>query len=160
MRNRLVGGQHQLLAKSIQIQVCAGVEHQAVRHDVLDRRQPVEERRGLGEHNAARQPGQGVQTGETLRGDVRVRGNVVVGQAFPVRECLDRQIGAGCVETDLLFQSLKNLSVAADDQQRSRMAASRGDNGQSPAAAVQTAPGQGFAGAGRQKRVKRRIHRA
>jgi hypothetical protein len=71
-------------------------------------------------HNdAAAQRGQAMQGGQTLRNDVRVRAELVVGQRFPIRERHHRQRrGTAQQRVQVGHRLVRALGIARYQQQR------------------------------------------
>ena len=101
LRDVLVTGQHELRAQAFREQAFALAEEERVAGDVAGGRKPLQRGRRRHDQDVERSVGrtlvvvrQAIQGLETLRHQILVRRQDVVGQGFPVRKRAHRQLGA------------------------------------------------------------------
>ena len=151
----VVRGVDQLFAQAGDIQHLAHAQHEALGGDEFARRQPMQQRRRRGEHEAPRKLRQPVERLQTLRGDVLMRGKRVVGQALPVGEEQQRQGRVVGIEPDLVFQLPGGVNAGGNDEDWAGCLCRRRSDGQAAGTAAQTEPPDLRALRGRQYRRKR-----
>ncbi|MNU90270.1 hypothetical protein D3C71_801310 [compost metagenome] len=119
LRHIAVAGAFQPTLFRIHVQALADLQVEAATDDETQRCQPLQQGLHRHHHDAVRQRGQAVQGGQTLRNDVRVRAELVVGQRFPIRERHHRQcIGVGAQQRLQIGNGLVRALVVARDQQQ------------------------------------------
>ena len=126
LRHVAIAGTFQAALLGLQIQALADLQVEAATDHIAARGQLLQQGLHRHDHQAALQRGQAVQGGQTLRDDVRMRAEAVVGQGFPVREGDHRQ-GRVAAEQGLQvgFELVGTVVVTGDHQQR-RVVRARG----------------------------------
>ena len=120
LRDVLVTGQHELRAQAFREQAFALAEEERVAGDVAGGRKPLQRGRRRHDQDVERSVGrtlvvvrQAIQGLETLRHQILVRRQDVVGQGFPVRKRAHRQLGGE--PGDLLDEALRVECIRAHD---------------------------------------------
>ena len=112
-----IAGQGQLAAQGIQIELGALLQEKSVRRQKFARRQAVKRGGGGNDGDIAGILRNLVERRQPLRNQVLVRGELVIGQGFPVRQQVNRKIRREI--GDFVVQALGVRSRFGEDDQRS-----------------------------------------
>ena len=115
LRHARVAGRRQSQAECLEVEFLADAQRERVGVDECPRRKALQRRRQVGDDDAvleSRQPGKRAQP---LRDDVRVRGELVVGQRLVARKQQDRQV-RGREEAQFLLEAGGLRGVPRNEQ--------------------------------------------